>query len=63
MFKRADLIVLAVGISSLRICGQGNTAPAGFDIVPHLDACNVKWDVPGPTSAQSMPIGNGRYRA
>jgi len=24
-----------------------------------LDACNVNWDVPGPTSSQSMPIGNG----
>jgi len=26
---------------------------------PLLDACNVVWTTPGPTSAQSMPIGNG----
>jgi len=24
-----------------------------------LNDCNVSWDIPGPTSAQSMPIGNG----
>jgi hypothetical protein len=29
------------------------------DIRPLLEACNVAWDVPGPTSAESMPIGNG----
>jgi predicted alpha-1,2-mannosidase len=28
-------------------------------IRPLLDACNVNWDTPGPTSAESMPIGNG----
>ena len=32
---------------------------AAFDIAPLLDRCNVVWDVPGPTSSQSMPIGNG----
>ena len=32
---------------------------ADFDIGPSLDACNVSWDVPGPSSQQSMPIGNG----
>lgn len=30
-----------------------------INIIPLLDACNVSWDVPGPTSAQSMPVGNG----
>jgi alpha-L-fucosidase 2 len=29
------------------------------DIKPMLDSYNVAWDVPGPTSSQSMPIGNG----
>ena len=29
------------------------------DIVPWLDANNVTWTVPGPTSMQSMPLGNG----
>lgn len=32
---------------------------ADFDLASHLDACNVTWDVPGPSSQQSMPIGNG----
>lgn len=37
-----------------------HAAPAGdFDLVSHLDACNVTWDTPGPSSAQSMPVGNG----
>ena len=31
--------------------------PPGIDTL--LDSYNVKWDTPGPTSAQSMPIGNG----
>jgi alpha-L-fucosidase 2 len=30
-----------------------------FNIAPFLDACNVNWDTPGPTSMQSMPTGNG----
>jgi alpha-L-fucosidase 2 len=29
------------------------------DIGQLLDACNVNWNVPGPTSSQSMPLGNG----
>jgi len=29
------------------------------DIRPLLAAYNVSWDVPGPTSAASMPLGNG----
>src|SRR5882757_7730386 len=32
---------------------------ATSDITTLLDRYNVVWDVPGPTSAQSMPIGNG----
>jgi alpha-L-fucosidase 2 len=30
-----------------------------INIGRQLDAYNVNWDVPGPTSSQSMPIGNG----
>ena len=30
-----------------------------FNIVPFLNAYNVNWDTPGPTSMQSMPTGNG----
>jgi hypothetical protein len=29
------------------------------DIVPWLASNNVAWNVPGPTSSQSMPLGNG----
>jgi len=29
------------------------------DVNQLLDACNISWSVPGPTSAESMPIGNG----
>jgi len=36
--------------------GQNKRA---IDIKPLLDAYNVSWDTPGPTSSQSMPIGNG----
>ena len=35
---------------------KGQTGP---DINSMLDKNNVSWDVPGPGSAQSMPIGNG----
>jgi alpha-L-fucosidase 2 len=37
----------------------GVARAADFDLVSHLDACNVTWDTPGPSSQQSMPIGNG----
>jgi len=30
-----------------------------FNIVPFLNAYNVSWDMPGPTSTQSVPTGNG----
>lgn len=36
------------------------SARAAFaDINSQLDANNVIWNVPGPTSSQSMPVGNG----
>jgi len=31
----------------------------GQDINSWLDAYNVSWNIPGPTSSQSMPLGNG----
>src|SRR5271155_2347882 len=37
----------------------GVARAADFDLGAHLDACNVTWDTPGPSSQQSMPIGNG----
>ena len=37
----------------------GQDTVSAFDLTTLLDACNVSWDVPGPTSAQSMPVGNG----
>ncbi|MDB5147550.1 MAG: hypothetical protein JWQ57_1570, partial [Mucilaginibacter sp.] len=27
--------------------------------ISQLDKYNVEWDTPGPTSTQSMPLGNG----
>jgi len=57
--KQAALLALAVSVAVLPIFGQGNPPAASFDIGPSLDACNVSWDVPGPTASQSMPIGNG----
>jgi len=38
---------------------HGQDAGSAPDIKALLDDCNVSWDVPGPTSAQSMPVGNG----
>lgn len=40
------------------VFGQ-ETGGSRADISPWLDGCNVHWDVPGPSSAESMPIGNG----
>src|SRR5713101_1113020 len=37
----------------------GLSAVAQSNITPWLDANNVTWNVPGPTSAESMPLGNG----
>jgi alpha-L-fucosidase 2 len=38
---------------------QKNAAALKPNISKLLDAYNVDWDTPGPTSSQSMPIGNG----
>src|ERR1700723_2069681 len=54
-FKRALFAVLVAVLPVLHCLG----AAPGPAIGSLLDACNVTWDVPGPTSAQSMPVGNG----
>jgi alpha-L-fucosidase 2 len=52
-------IVLSVAIIISTASAQNRRGKLGNDIKPLLDANNVTWDVPGPTSSQSMPIGNG----
>lgn len=37
----------------------GTSASVAQRAAAYTDAYNVVWDTPGPTSAQSMPIGNG----
>src|SRR5258708_25750547 len=53
------LIALVVWGANLPASAKDNPPASSIDITPSLDACNVSWDVPGPTSSQSMPIGNG----
>jgi len=59
LFKRVALLVVVVLIADQPVFGQDNPPASSFDLTPNLDACDVSWDVPGPTSSQSMPIGNG----
>jgi hypothetical protein len=58
-FKNIFFVVLIASMLNQPVWGQDNADSSSFDPIPSLDACNVSWDVPGPTSAQSMPIGNG----
>jgi len=48
------LIFMITCMSNIVLMGQ-----TGPDINAMLDKNNVSWNVPGPGSAQSMPIGNG----
>ena len=48
------LALLLPLLTGLPAFGQGEP-----DIAASLAANNVSWDVPGPTSAASMPLGNG----
>lgn len=57
--KLAPLLLLVIGLSGAPVFGQPPAFSPGFDISPLLDAYNVRWDTPGPTSFQSMPVGNG----
>jgi hypothetical protein len=65
-------IILIVAMTACGLAQQGtnpdgqprnikhsSTARQKSDINAMLGACNVSWDVPGPGSAESMPIGNG----
>lgn len=54
--KRLLTILSVVLLPGLPACGK---APDGTDITNLLDSCNVTWNEPGPTSSQSMPLGNG----
>jgi alpha-L-fucosidase 2 len=54
-----SLTLLIVLISHLTAWAGAESHAQAFDIGPSLDACNVSWDVPGPTSSESMPVGNG----
>jgi hypothetical protein len=53
------MATLAVAILFINPIARGQSTDPREEIGPWLDACNVSWDVPGPTSAESMPIGNG----
>ena len=54
---RVLFVVLILGAHAA--LGSHAARGADFDLVSHLDACNVTWDTPGPSSQQSMPLGNG----
>lgn len=57
--KLTVAIVLSTVIATNAI-GQTKPGPKkAMNIAPLLAPYNVSWDVPGPTSAASMPIGNG----
>lgn len=54
MNQKSIFIFMIACLFSTPVIGQ-----ALPDINAMLDKNNVSWNVPGPTSAQSMPIGNG----
>jgi len=54
--RNSSLIFIFIITSLSNIVLKGQTMP---DINALLDKNNVSWDIPGPGSAQSMPIGNG----
>ena len=54
--KLVLIAVTGIGMTSPAANGQNKKA---MDIKPWLDVYNVSWDTPGPTSSQSMPVGNG----
>jgi alpha-L-fucosidase 2 len=55
-FKPVCLSVAIACVAGLPVGAQTSSAT---DIIALLDGCNVKWDVPGPSSQESMPLGNG----
>jgi alpha-L-fucosidase 2 len=52
--KSSVALIVFAWLASVRVLGQ--PIP---DILPWLSSNNVSWNVPGPTSLQSMPLGNG----
>src|SRR5258706_8714209 len=54
--KLVLIAAISIGMAGPSANGQNKKA---MDIKPWLDTYNVSWDIPGPTSSQSMPIGNG----
>ena len=46
-------------LPGISVIGSELPVAAGSTANPLLDACNVTWNEPGPTSSQSMPLGNG----
>ncbi len=62
--KAFFIITLAALLNVIVFCNsKGQNAPvrkkAEMNIASLLDPYDVSWDTPGPTSMQSMPIGNG----
>lgn len=55
LVKPILIAIISISISGTIANGQNKAA----DLKPLLDSHNVIWDTPGPTSSQSMPIGNG----
>jgi alpha-L-fucosidase 2 len=53
--KAFKLVVLAVLLAPVAAVFAQNAAPAASQ----LDKYNVTWNTPGPTSQESMPLGNG----
>ncbi|RVU00821.1 hypothetical protein EOD41_09290 [Mucilaginibacter limnophilus] len=51
---KISLLLLPVLLFLTSVCFGQTTNVAGL-----LEKYNVSWDTPGPTSSQSMPIGNG----
>lgn len=56
MYKKC-LRPLGFGLLTLALSYHALAKPAAPDTL--LNKYNVTWDTPGPTSAESMPIGNG----
>jgi len=62
------LIILLLGVlasndslaQTTKIPNEEKTVAATQgDLIKSLNASNISWNIPGPTSSQSMPIGNG----
>jgi alpha-L-fucosidase 2 len=47
-------LIILIFDTGLKVSAQKNR-----DVINQLNSYNVIWDVPGPGSAQSMPLGNG----